>query len=375
MSLNSVRVLIAACCAGAAEGLVPVIRKLLEDGDKVRVIGVDKKQSIESKFNGSAEIFAKNQIEFIELNTILQGESPFNISDNLLRLLIKEYNPDFILVGTSRDTNGIHKGIEEGLIINGSLFGIHVTQFVDSWEAWYPRKFIGYEAAAYVVPDQITQNLLYIRGGIDKSKVFITGHPGWEEFLRRYNQDERRYYRQEMGLQEKNRLFVYYGSVTSDDPKTLGWVINHLRNNDRLVFRHHFRDSRDYTDILKQDLNRVLEVDLDSDALLSCADICLTHHGAMGVKAVLAGIPTINFILPGDCDQLCEECGGFPLSLLGGSIQVGTESEYQNVLENIGLPDREELKKRLNLDGLATQRILNILKNRKSGDIRHRIQK
>ena len=357
-------VLVALCCPGSAEGLVSVIRLLVEEGHKVDVISVGSKGEGggNGKFFGSFEVFDKFNIPCMDLLSLIDAGYIEDIPSVFIEQIIKDYHPEVILVGTSRDPSGAFKGIEEGLIIAGGISGIPVIQFVDSWEAWYPRKFSGCSATSYVVPDIITQKILGVRGGIPVDKIKITGNPAWENFLLKKTVDRDKI-RKRLGLSYDNRLFVYFSGVTPDDPTTLYWVLKNLTPSDRLIFCRHPRDSRDYDRIIQDYRKAIIFTDMDSDILLQCADICLTHYGAMGVKAALSGITTINFILYGDCDQLCHESGGFPLSVLKGSYQVGSESEYRNILDNIAPPEIADLKMKLCLDGKAAQRIVKALKS------------
>lgn len=355
-------ILIAACCPGSAESIVSVVKILASEGNDVKVIGVDNKGEQKGSFCGSASIFKAQNIAFSELESIVKTDSFSNIPDEAIARLIKEYNPKCILVGSSRDLTGIFRGIEEGLIINGRGLGIPVIQFVDGWEVWYPRKFSGYVADAYLVPDIITRKILRVRGNIQPNKIYITGNPAWESFVTTKKID-RDGIRRQYGLSSKDRLFVYFGAVTPDDPTTLRWVLKNLSFSGRLIFRKHPRDRRSYEQIICEYREMMIFTDLDSDTVLQCADVCLTHHGAMGVKAALAGITTINFILSGDCDQLCRECGGFPLSVLGGSYQVKDESQYRDTIKKANPPDAEEIKRKLCIDGRASERIVNVLKS------------
>lgn len=353
------RVLAAVCCPGPAEGLAPVLRLLRRDAHDVRAIAVSTRRGAPQRFAGSAAVFDREGLPYDELHAVLDPADPDQIPEPAIDRLVTDAAPTLILVGTSRDPAGTAWGVEEGLVRVAAERQIPAVQFVDSWEAWYPRAGDRHPAAAYVVPDQLTQRIVRERGGVDRARIRVTGNPGWERFLASSPHD-RAALRRQLGVSERHRLLVYFGDAGCDEATTLYWALRHRAPMDRVLFRRHPRDTRDYGPLADDFPEAFIPVHLESDVLLRCADLCLTHVSAMGVKAALAGICTINFILPGDCESLCRLCGGFPLAVLGGSYQVDSETAYRRVLQTSRPPDPAKLRRRLGLDGQAAQRIADV---------------
>lgn len=356
------RALIAVCCPGAAEGLAPPIPLLLARGHHVDVIGVDDPQRTRLRFGGSAAILNQQRIPYVDARLELDVASLDDVPEAASEHLIRMRCPDVIVVGTCRDPQGRSKGVEESCLVAANALGIASVQFVDSWEVWYPRRYPGCVASRYLVPDHITQRILQVRGGIPEARIRVTGNPAWERMVTA-SQLDRAALRRRLGLGPPHRFLIYFGDVTADDPTTLYWVLRHRAPMDRVLFRRHPRDVRDYSQLMADYPEAFINVEWTSDVLLFCADVCLTHHGAMGMKAALAGIPTINFILAGDCDELCRLYGGFPLSLLGGSYQVCSERDYQQVIARVVPPNAQELKRKLALDGQASLRIVRAIQD------------
>jgi hypothetical protein len=352
------RILVAARHPGPAEAVSSVAQELQKCGHEVLLVGLRNDTDATKIHGGSATIFQRRGVPFVELGDINYGGDVTKMPVEFGEGLIGSFKPDGILVGCSLDLSGEHIGIEDVLIIAGARNSINVVQIVESWDAWNLKKY-NEVPSRYALMDEIHRKIL-VKQGISPEQIVITGHPGLDEY-KPILDHQRGVNRQRLGL-EHERLVVFFGQaeVTKGEPdhsQTLVWVVDALDENDRLIFSQHPRDTRDHSEVLARAGNNLLPSHFTSDQLLSIADMAVTHYSTMGIKAALSGVSTLNVLLPEDWASIREICGGFPLSLLGGSREAHSYAEFRDILATPFTTNVPNLRHALNLDGLAAKRV------------------
>jgi len=361
------KILVAARHPGAANALTPVIKNLRSSGHEVTVIGVDNRGA-DKALGGSYAEFQKAGI-----TDALDVRRDFEYGSNLVEMPILDspfehlvIKSDVVLVGTSKDVKGKDLGIEEAMIATSHFYGKSSVQLVDSWGSWYP-KTLNYGGlfvpGVHAVMDELSKRIL-INGGAEDFAIKVTGQPAFDAkaslTLRR---DE---VRGKLGLNEAERLILYAGQVTPDNPQTLDWVVSNLQDGDRLVFSRHPRDERAYDSILSKAGYRELKTTLKTDEVMHGADIHVTHFSTTGMDSVLLGIPSINLMLDKDETEVRKLAGGYPLAVMGLSYEANDVASYKKALEiapstRSGL--RERAREALKIDGKATQRVTDLVLN------------
>ena len=230
------------------------------------------------------------------------------------------------------------------------------------WDVWFPRKERSF-AHTYAVLDEFTEKIMVSRGA-PPERVVVTGNPAFDVFAEAaaVRNSERR---QELGLSDE-RLLVYFGQAVAsngapDDHATLRWLIDAMQPTDRLIFCKHPRDDREYSHILKHADGRLVQSSWNSDQLLSVADVCLTHYSMMGLKSALLNFPTINLLLDDDLPDIRAMCGGFPLSLVGGSYEAHSPEALKVLLAGQLLGTASKVKSALHVDGKSTERVVRVV--------------
>jgi len=278
-------------------------------------------------FHGSGTVFDRLQIEY-------HHAGPKSAFAQTATNLVKNFEPDLLIVGTNHDPSGLRFELQDHLVAACKTMDKPVLQFVDSWEVWHPRKSERGNPPALVVPDSLTKKIVLKRGFGLEHHVYVTGNPNWLP-IEPLSKDIRAQKRGELGITEAQRLITYFTGFRPDDETTLDWVMREMNGTDKLLLRRHPRDRRDYQSLLSKYQDRIIfDPSLSSNFILGCTDVCITHYSTLGLLAALSGIATINIILPGDCDELCDIAGGYPLAVMGGSVQVGSQSELGKILKN-----------------------------------------
>ena len=196
--------------------------------------------------------------------------------------------------------------------------------------------------------------------GAPPCRIVVTGNPGLDMYAEaKVTQRSER--RRELGLKDE-RVLVYFGGGRSpNDPSTLRWVIEAMRETDRLIFARHPRDPQDYEGVLALAGQRLIRSTWKADKLVSVADVCFTHYSTMGLKAALLDLPVISLLLDNDVPELRAICGGFPLSLIGGSIEANASREVQDLLSVELVGNATKVKAALHIDGQSAARIAQLV--------------
>ena len=282
-----------------------------------------------------------------------------NVPERFVDSLIDSFRPDRIVVGCSIDETGEHMCIEAILIATGEKHSIKTVQITEMWDVWFPRREPAF-ASTYAAIDEYSRAVLAARGA-PPDRIEVTGNPGLDGYAH-MEVNRRAARRQELGLADDERVLVYYGQAevadgSPCDSVTLGWVIDSMRPEDRLIFAPHPRDRREYGHILERADGSLVDSTSNSDQLLWVADVCLTHYSTMALKSALLNIPTVNLLLEDDLPDVREICGGFPLNLAGGSYEANTSEELKGLLAGQLAGNASKVKAVLNVDGESAARI------------------
>jgi hypothetical protein len=354
------KVLAAARHPGSAEAIGPVVEELRAQGHEVLLIGVDGDLPHTRGFGGSAAVLRAQGVAFVELYDSGYSGGVMDVPESYGLDLIRSFGPASILVGCSTWQREGRAAIEEVLIASGVRAGIRVVQVAESWGVWSP--WTGFPTL-WATLDQLSANILIDRGA-PPGRIVITGHPGLDGYSGGRPRSRRT--QQELGVRGDERLVVFFGQAAVpgaalEVPDALQWAVDSLRSGDRLAFSRHPRDRRDYSDIMARAGGLTVDTTLDSHELLAVADVSITQYSTMGLKSALLDIPTINILLDGDLSELRESCGGYPLSIVGGSQEVRSARELKLVLARDLSGDAAAVKAALNVDGNATERVVRLV--------------
>ncbi len=357
------KILAAATTVGAAEALIPVIKKLTALGHMVTLIGVGNDTPETKSHGGSASVFRQQNIPFTNLFDLGFRGSVVHMPLEFIRSLLTVERPDRILVGCVRDPSGSVCSIEEGLIEISLQMGLGIVQLIDGWDVWYPRTN-GQCAAAFAVQDQLARKVLVQRGGIDESRIFVTGQPAFDAIVPDGLLNLRETKRHELGL-KGDRVLLYCSQVSSGNPQTLKWLVRTMHPSDRLIFQIHPRDQRDYSETLSAIGNRLIAGELSTRIALAVADVCITHYSTVGLHAVALGIPTINILLDKELQDVRDICGGYPLARMGLSMEVHSEAGLAVALGDQLNPHYPQTAlASLNVDGRSADRVVEVIEGK-----------
>ncbi|MDP6453404.1 MAG: CDP-glycerol glycerophosphotransferase family protein [SAR202 cluster bacterium] len=356
------KILAAARHPGPAESIAPVVRHLRELGHAVTLIGMRNDTPETLVHGGSATKFRQMGLDHIEMTELGSVENVVSIEDAYADRLFERFDPDRVLVGCSVDATGKRVAIEDALVAGAARHGVPSIQLVEAWEAWYARE-TGVIAGRYAVLDRITRDVMGKRGA-DLDRIVVTGNPNMDRFTNA-TPDQRETVRKSLGVTDE-RLMMYFGQAvarrdTPNDPKTLGWVVNAMGADDRLVFSPHPRDEREYASILANAGNRLIQTNLTSDEVLHGADVSISHYSTMLMKSSLLDIPSISIIHGDDIYDLRREAGGSPMTILGGVYEVNTSEQLTEQLAGPLDGLSVVLKRSLSVDGAAAQRVADLV--------------
>jgi len=367
--MNKIKVLAAARHPGPAESIAAVVKKLRDKGNDVLLLSV-KNNTPETKIHGGSEdIFKMKFLDNIEISKIGYTGDIISLTPNIIKNVFEEYNPDKVIVGCSADPSGEQIGIEEVVLTIANCKSIDSVQVLDGWDVWFPR-INGVLADKYAVIDDLNKTIC-INRGIPSNRIFITGNPSMDIYTAAVKQQISNKLKTDLKIPKNKRILIYFGQAevsegSPDHYTTLKWVINSMKPSDILIFSKHPRDQRDYSKALNFK-NCIYDLDINSDELLHIANICITHYSTMGLKSSIMNIPTICILLHEDARSIRDLCGSIPLDINGGCYIAISEAEVQNLLTKKLKYKSDQLKAKLQIDSLSTQRVYDLLfKNNES---------
>ena len=347
---------------GPAEAIAPVVSRLRDTGHTVKLIGVRNDTPATRNHGGSARLFERIGIEHTELTADGYDGDIVHIPEGHIDSLLDGFTPDRILVGCSMDATGEFVGIEDALVQGAARRGARSVHVVESWVVWYPRK-TGALASAYAVFDRTIADVMAARGAPSET-IAITGNPALDGYATP-DLSRRSGVREQLELSNE-RLIVYFGQAKTpgaspNDLKTLGWVIDALRTDDRLIFARPPRDDRDYAEVLTRAGGKLLTTGLTSDEIVYGADAAVSHYSTMALKSALLDIPTVLILEDDDILDLRRECGGYPLSTVGGAYEVNTAAQLTALLCQELKGKAAKLRAAVNVDGRAAERVAELV--------------
>ena len=356
------RILAAAMHPGTAEAMAPVVSNLRDAGHTVKLIGVRNDTPETRNHGGSALLFEQMGVEHSELQTDGCHGDVTRVSLDYASSLFERFTPDRVLVGCSVDRSGEIMCIEDAVIWAASRRQIPSVHVVGGWDVWYPR-IAGALASRWAVFDEAVAEEMVQRGA-PRSKIEITGNPALDAYSTP-DLSRRQDVRDRLAIGDE-RLIAYFGQARTpgsipDNPRTLRWVVDALGPEDRLIFARHPRDDRDYGDLLTHPDRRLLAVDLPTDQLVYGIDVAVSHFSTMSLKAALLSIPTILVLVDSDIPDRRKECGGYPLSNIGGAYEVNAEPQLTDLLQQKLSGKASTLRAAVNVDGRATERVAGLV--------------
>lgn len=359
------KILAAARHPGPGESVGPTVNELRQQGHQVVLIGVNSANPETKHLGGSSIIFENLNIDYTDLCLDIGYKGNIvDIPEIYAQKLISRYKPDAILVGTSHDKTGLEKDIEAVLVSAGTKLSLRTIQIVEAWGCWYPKKELQF-ANFYAHIDKLSAQISLSRG-MREENIVITGHPGLDQY--RYESDKKlnKSIRTKLGITKNNRLVTYHSQAeifpgAPSTEKTLSWVISNLQQDDLFIFTRHPRDTKDYSLLLKQAGEKLLQPKLNNQQILEISDLSITHYSTMGLKSALLNIPTINIILDNDRINFGDSNGDFPITILGGNYEANTKQDVERLMsQNLrGLSNK--LKTALNIDGKSAKRVAKLV--------------
>jgi len=348
-------ILVAVYAPGAAEAIVEVVG-LSAASDSVTVITLGALPD-DRALGGASAIFARCGVPHTDLRQ-LNYLGPANaVPQVLAEDLLAQTRPDAVLVGCSRDPSGSWTTLEDALVASAHTRDIVSVQLLDGWDVWFPRN-TRVTAGRLAAPDEAARRIVQQRGGVPAEQIVATGQPAVDAIDPSSVQLRREERRASLGVAADERVVLYCGQVSSDNPLTLMWTIDALGPRDRLIFQRHPRDARSYDSVLAAAAGRVLASAPRGDDVFAVADVCVTHSSTVGLRAAAHGLPVVNVLLDGELDDVRRLCGGYPLAALGVSREVHDARALAGALAgNVPRPNAALLRERLHLDGRAAERV------------------
>jgi hypothetical protein len=356
------RVLATARHPGAAEAVVPVVDGLRAAGHEVLLIGVSNDAPENKTLGGSAAIFERAGTDFVEFFGTNPGHGVIDVPPSYASGLVDSFAPDRVLVGCSSAENLTGPAIEEAFVVAGVGASIRTVRIVEIWGVW--RHVPGTpSASAWAALDDITKTTM-VATGAPSSRIAITGHPGLDGYSDA-KASRSTDLRAELGI-DGHRAVLFFGQTRDSDTvrkphEALEWVLDCIVPGDRLVFARHPRDTHDYGALRERAGGRMIEPGIDSHRLMAVADVCISQYSTMALKSALLGIPTISITHQDDFPELREACGGIPLCTTGGSSEADSPGRLRQLLQGELCSGASALKAAVNVDGQATQRVVELV--------------
>lgn len=341
--------------------MTPIVHRISECGWAVTLLGASRTAPGGRTEGGAYETFQSAEVACNEFSAMGYSGHVAKVPLEFAQRLLDLGEPDCVLVGCAHDASGNNVYLEDVIIRAACLAGVQSLQIVDGWDVWVPRKD-GSRANNYAAPDKIAQQILISREAADIDHIHITGYPALDAVTPGADSAMREAARACYDL-AGYRVVTYFGQVNTNNPETLRWTIDALQPDDRLLFQPHPRDERNYSAVLQAAGDLVVDYLPDDVPALVVADLCLTHHSTVGLRAVSLGLPLINILLDDDLVDVRRLCGGYPLSVLGLSTEVSSSRALREALQSpMRPPERAVLEDALYCDGQATERVIQLIR-------------
>jgi hypothetical protein len=363
---------------GGAHAILPVIKKLAEDGSvDVVVLGHEF----------SEPIFSEAGIAF----QTIKDFGLTDISEESMEKLLKKVSPDLVLTGTGSQEGKKNDIIEQTTMCAARKLGIASLAVLDYW-ANYSRRFTDERTGKKldVLPNKIavmdeTAKLDMLKEGFPESLLVITGNPHFDNLVEKaesFTEAQKQEIRRSIGFSSGTLFFLacnvfsqwktINGYWDLDVVKLVSRALSALpaqTNTDvdiKVVVRLHPRmPEKDKQEIIEF-LGRAVKIKVDQDAnpnrsqvLAMSADLTIVEDSTLGIEAVLMKRPCIS-LQPG---LLIED------SLIVSKkriVPVGyKEKDCLNLLSRAVDPGfRAQIVKKyagFSTDGKATERVASLV--------------
>lgn len=266
----------------------------------------------------SAAIIAANEL----------GIKSLRIEDVLGNVLVPF--PDKIQVDSETEkVELVHKGIQaDKIILKSELEDPKLKKYVD----YIYDQYIHINPTAFAVLCEKAKNNIVSRG-IDERKVFITGHPSFDD-LNKVTADEGREALSGFRTNDDDIIVTFMSQPLPTREKTLKALVNQLKekNNYRLIIKlHPNEDGLIQNEILKELRYNALVIKTPSAATIALAsDVVITMTSTTGLEAAYLKRPIITLGLNNEADFLGIEEMGIGYHVTDESMIIPTIEKYLN---------------------------------------------
>jgi len=300
--------------------------------------------STDSAFGQGCNVYARFGVPVTAVEDASPGYRPLHVNDAEAEALLNEFAPDAVLAGAVNEPSGELHPLEDMICRAASRAGIANAQFVEGWDVWHPRRWGPPEADIYLTVDKYATAMLRSHG-IPEERIRIVGYPPSLIDPDRIDPAKRATVRAELGLDEDERLIVFFGQVTPETVTPLGWAANALKPRDRLVFQRHPRDTRPEEELLRNcPLGSVTISPLTTDRIIHATDVCVTHYSLVSFATATLGIPTVLTLMPNDVPNIRNLLGFYPTTLLGGTVECNDYDSLRRAFIESRPPDPTFIK-------------------------------
>ncbi len=361
---------------GGANAIVPVVKRLREEG-KVDVVAIGHQYS--------EDIFRREGINY----RAIMDYGLSDVSLGSMERVLNEENPGMVLTGTSVQDDKNREVIEQTLTLTATQRGISTLAVLDFWANYWQRFSDIYSEQRFrFLPDKVAIMDEYakaemLKEGFEESRLVITGNPhfdGLEAKAREFTKKDREEVRNKIGL-NPNVLGFFAGTASwKNETERFGFwdldiikIVNEffqsLSNSDYgMVAKLHPRAPKEDLDeaenYVEQNSGGKIKLvrDIDAQKLILASDITFTPFSTLGFEAVYMKKPLIS-LQPG---LKCQDY----LSVLttNGIIPVGYRTSDCRDLVSLAFKDRrfreEELIEEASsfrTEGKATERVTNLV--------------
>jgi len=371
------RILATSWHPGSANAIVPVIKRLREEGrTDVTVVG----------HQYSEQILKNHEISF----KTLVDYGLTDVSIGSMECLLRAEQPRFVLTGTSVQDEANRDVIEQTATLAARTLGIPTLAVLDIW-ANYSLRFadIYTGECRKFLPDRIAIMDQYaekdmLGEGFDRKNLVITGNPHFDSLGRKaegFTEYEKQKVRQQIGI-EKDVLFFYAATSLKNDMGNAGYwdldniqlideVLRGIQDGDKckygLVLKlHPIAPKKDFVEISKyiaeHPEGRIkLVTGVDPQNIILSSDLTLTSYSTLGIEAVLIGKPCISLqpnLARKDFLAVLTQNGIVDAGYTRETCKTLVRKAYTNADYRSGLTQQAL---RFRTDGQATERVTGLI--------------
>lgn len=269
-------IVLSASDPGGANTLLPIISRLPEEFNLLTIVG-----------GASRDLFKKAGLKFVDGDELTTLE---------LEKLVKDFNPDVFVAGTSFGYT-IDKKIFE--LVKGKTKTLYILDF---WSNYWQRfssdgvRDFKYLPDVISVMDDFAKEEM-MKEGFNPKIIEVTGNPHFDSFIDSIDSK----------IQEKRRILFasqpYSGKDVAtnfgyDEFSVLGDLLKVLSDFDdyKLIIRPHPKENpAKFDEIIKSNKNVFLDDDLDVKISISRADLIIGMNSMILLQSALAGKNVISY--------------------------------------------------------------------------------